>query len=1077
MSYRRSCNHCSLIAAVAAIFAAAASLAVGQDGSRVGELIGQYDAAYDAERYVEAEQIQRQLLKYFERTGDQKMAALSRYYLGRTLNGQRKFADAEALIKGYLESPHLTADMAPAAYYELGSIYDSQGRTAESLKMFSATLAQQEKNDDEERALVITLLSIASAYRQMHRLDEAQKHAERTLTILEKLDSPDPSELASAYSVLGNIASDRDDDEGCIRFSLKGIAVLEQHFGREHPRVATELGNLASSYIVLHRFDEAKQALDRGLQIAVKTYGWDNPLTVQTMGITSWLYSEQGKYSDAINWNRRALAGAERVFGPDHPHVAYYLDALGDIYTMQFRPEDALPLFQRSYNVRRKSLGPNNPDLERSLRMLAQTHTWLRQYEQAEKQLLEAIRIHEAYFGPDHVEQRFNYVHLGELYVAQERYDEAESISHKSYEMHRKVFGDDAPQVMDALGSLADVYYNLGRVEEARPLVDHWIDLERRFGAKPSLAARYFARRASLRWRVGERDEAVADVRRAMDVAEQHRAQLTGEAHERAGSFANTLNVYEWMVEFQCELGDCNEALAAMERGRAQSLIDLMRLQGRDLLAGVPADRAQPLRERQTQSELHVADARKQLEQLMGRELSPAQHDAEEEQLAAKLDAALAEVLAVQGEIRDISPIYRAVFGESRQTVNLNEMRDYVRQRRGVLLQYLLGRPNSYLLVVPFDGQPQLVSFTVSDAQAEILGVSNERWPTARLASALVNADGTGVVQQLRMATTTADAEKLQRRLATLWEVLVPAAQRADIVAGKYDEIIVVPDGSLAILPFDALVVETGDDPRYLLDVGPPVVTCPSATVLVNLAKRPKAEISKDSPVLTLGDPAYDLASSGPAVVDDSSRAARMFGKLKRLPYSNWETAWVKQVFEKQGFPSKQLKGSTATESQLRLALPGRQFIHLACHGLSDAAHGNAFGALALAPGTSDPRNDGFLTLNEIYQLQLERCELAILSACDTNCGPQQRGEGVWSLSRGFLVAGARRIVASNWLVDDKAAASLVTVLCQEIAASEKSGKITDYAASLHKAKKWVRSQDEWQSPFYWGTFSLIGPN
>jgi hypothetical protein len=82
---------------------------------------------------------------------------------------------------------------------------------------------------------------------------------------------------------------------------------------------------------------------------------------------------------------------------------------------------------------------------------------------------------------------------------------------------------------------------------------------------------------------------------------------------------------------------------------------------------------------------------------------------------------------------------------------------------------------------------------------------------------------------------------------------------------------------------------------------------------------------------------------------------------------------------------------------------------------------------LALTPGPpgSPPANDGFLTLAEIYELDLKGCELAILSACQTNFGPEQRGEGVVALSRGFLAAGARRVLASNWLVDDEAAASL----------------------------------------------------
>lgn len=113
----------------------------------------------------------------------------------------------------------------------------------------------------------------------------------------------------------------------------------------------------------------------------------------------------------------------------------------------------------------------------------------------------------------------------------------------------------------------------------------------------------------------------------------------------------------------------------------------------------------------------------------------------------------------------------------------------------------------------------------------------------------------------------------------------------------------------------------------------------------------------------------------------------------------------------------------------------------------------------------------------EIYELDLKTCELAILSACQTNYGPQQQGEGVWGLSRGFLVAGARRVVASNWLVDDEAAASLISVFCSDLAKAEGKGETPDYAAALHRAKRWVRQQDKWASPYYWGTFVLIGPN
>ncbi len=141
---------------------------------------------------------------------------------------------------------------------------------------------------------------------------------------------------------------------------------------------------------------------------------------------------------------------------------------------------------------------------------------------------------------------------------------------------------------------------------------------------------------------------------------------------------------------------------------------------------------------------------------------------------------------------------------------------------------------------------------------------------------------------------------------------------------------------------------------------------------------------------------------------------------------------------------------------------------------------------MALTPGAKagNPADDGFLTLPEIYELNLKGNELAILSACQTNYGPEQRGEGVWALSRGFLVAGSRRVVASNWLVDDEAAASLVYFFCSSVAQAEnptksadKPDRQVDYAKALHDAKLWIRHQTKWQHPYYWATFTLIGPN
>src|SRR5262249_39577488 len=124
--------------------------------------------------------------------------------------------------------------------------------------------------------------------------------------------------------------------------------------------------------------------------------------------------------------------------------------------------------------------------------------------------------------------------------------------------------------------------------------------------------------------------------------------------------------------------------------------------------------------------------------------------------------------------------------------------------------------------------------------------------------------------------------------------------------------------------------------------------------------------------------------------------------------------------------------------------------------------------------GREAPGDDGFLELHEIYQLPLGECELAVLSACETNVGPQQPLEAGVTLAGGFLAAGARRVVASHWRVDDRSAAALMGAFFERLAAASRDGPVS-FARALQHARQQVRSQPEWASPFHWAPFVLIG--
>jgi len=171
------------------------------------------------------------------------------------------------------------------------------------------------------------------------------------------------------------------------------------------------------------------------------------------------------------------------------------------------------------------------------------------------------------------------------------------------------------------------------------------------------------------------------------------------------------------------------------------------------------------------------------------------------------------------------------------------------------------------------------------------------------------------------------------------------------------------------------------------------------------------------------------------------------------------------------------LERAEATERRVRDAVAGRRFLHFATHGFVTETHGELLAGLVLAApedSTPPPDDDGLLQLFEIYELPL-RCEVAVLSACETHRGPRVGGEGVFALSRGFLAAGAQRVVATLWSIPDAPTADLIGAFFDSLAGAP-AGRPVGYAVALRDAKRSIRVQERWAHPLNWAAPVLSGP-
>jgi len=281
--------------------------------------------------------------------------------------------------------------------------------------------------------------------------------------------------------------------------------------------------------------------------------------------------------------------------------------------------------------------------------------------------------------------------------------------------------------------------------------------------------------------------------------------------------------------------------------------------------------------------------------------------------------------------------------------------------------------------------------------------------------------------------------------------------------------VLVSPDGSLGYLPFALLFA----DPKLLAEGKPGALTrdvafVPSGTVLAFLrdevkAQRAASPVAASAPsgeVLALGDPVYEAIDA-----KDASPLARMRGafSLERLEASAGEVAAV-------GTKGRVFVREKASEATLRAELSKQKTrlraLHLACHGLLDLDQPLASG-LAL---TIDDKDDGLLTTMEILGLRIP-ADLVVLSACQSGLGWTARGEGIVGFTRAFLHAGAPRVVASLWKVNDQATAELMKRLYE----AWKPG--TSVAVALRTAQESVRTDKahDWSHPRYWAPWVLWG--
>ncbi|MCG8606839.1 CHAT domain-containing protein, partial [bacterium] len=673
------------------------------------------------------------------------------------------------------------------------------------------------------------------------------------------------------------------------------------------------------------------------------------------------------------------------------------------------------------------------------------------------------------------------------------------------------------PEVADVLNTMTRSFLLSGGEawRKALPLIERAVATLESSRGRPDAMIEAYHLRAQLRRKNGEIEGAFSDLQAALGSIEELRPQVGASGESRASFFGQYKEVFDRIGDWQLAAGQVAKAMEVIERSRARVLTEQMAIGNIDLRNSIPAEVRSELLSRETAVKARLAEFGQRLNVTRSRkDLSLEEQLQMLNRLEDSLQVAEQDYQDVYKDIKEASPLLRHQITAGGEPIDLATVQKSLVPPKGLMFVYQIGKQASQLLIIPPSGdEPKWFQLEVSESEAHILQLFPGSLKSKDLHSVLLgkrlrdSEDGLLRVMSETPATITKSTDRqeigLSDKLYALWRVLVPGSEWSRLV--QCSEVIIIPDGVLHLLPFEALVIRphsVAAGIRFWIDEGPIIRYAPSATTLHNLEQLPDTRVDVQASVLSLSDPVFDASKVimdvnqdivskdpiRPTMVDSLDESfivvqresyERLGGRLVRLKNTAQETRSIRNAFSWLGDDMVvTLMRLDATESEVRKQMTNKKYIHLATHGLVDTKRSFLFSSLALTPPsvrTPEPSNDGFLQLHELYDLKLPQCELAVLSACKTNFGRFFEGEGVFALSRGFLAARARRVVASHWAVDDESTAELIGTFFEEIAEAERTNKKPDFSQALWMAKRRVRNTKQWSAPYHWAPFVLIG--
>lgn len=846
------------------------------------------------------------------------------------------------------------------------------------------------------------------------------------------------------------------------------------------------LNNLGTLYKELSRYDSAIYYLN-----TAKSLNPDNNIrltkelsnTYNHLGVC---YKNTYQLTKAIEYHKHALELRQRLYGVNSIWAAFSLNNIGVVYMSGMDSELAISYFKKVLNVFEQILPKDHPHFAVVYQNMGATFENILKYKEGEEYLIKALEIKKKYFPVRHPEFANIYAGLAAVYAEEDQFEVALDYAMKCYDISLESFGEISPEVSHSLGLISQVYVRNNRLLKAEEYAKKRVKvLKQTVGLYNIKTYDALSRLFFIKAKKGDWDEVdkIIDTLQFIIPSDSTTSLISEDVDSwletslgissfyldryfgtNDSKFAVKSAVFSKQV-LQSSLFNKEVETKMYDPGYLNGLVEnQMRLahitdltSAQELFNMCESLKASQLSqkvsfERKTLKQIIPDEVVKREDEIVNKIstlkkslFESSQGNMQEERRLFALDAELHDVNQLYSKFLDSLKLYYPKYFDlrfGRDRISLSECQSNLLNKDQALLEY-------------FVGDSSIFTFTILPDTFYLHQIKKD-FPLDSWVEDMLH----GIYAPYMPRSDTLDRKFSYQQAASL--IYQNVFHHVDTLLPPETNIIVVPDGILGYIPFDALLTDSTDSESFLIK-DHQISYAYSATLqaeMENMRHNVEAEerILAFAPSFDQKDITGDTNMLASRYIDVSN-SRNWLGPLK---YNDDEVASISEVW-----PADVYLDSSATKSNFLREASDYRIIHLSTHGKANDKMGD-YSFLAFY----DPEDSSetWLYNRELYGLDLN-ADMVVLSACETGIGELQRGEGIISLARGFSYAGAKSIITTLWSVNDRSTQKLMELFYMHLA----EGKRKDEALRAAKLIYLEQYPHLGKSPYFWAGIIPIG--